>query len=155
MSMNKNAPALKSKRNELNEIENTLRIAQKSSLGPRTAFSLLIGAAVGVVTFAAAFSMKTTGFVPFVIALVTGCAALILTYKKSKLPNSYGDRLDGQLAQYDPVYQEAFVKLQKQVRASGLYKFEEVMAWIDEERGAINYVMSPLKDESQFLKREL
>ncbi|PSL90790.1 hypothetical protein [Pseudomonas sp. R9.37] len=163
MIMNKNGPALKSnwsgtlksKWNALNEIENTLHMTQKSNLGPRATFSLLIGTAVGIVAVAGAFAMKATGFVPFVIGLLTGGAALILTYKKIKLPNTYGDRLDGQLAQYDPVHQEAFITLQKEVRASGMYKVEVVMAWIDTERRAINYVMSPLKDESQFLKREL
>lgn len=152
---NTNVPDLKSKRVQLTAIGNALQLSQRSSLGPRASFSLITGVAGGIVSFATASTLKAPGLVSLMVALIVGIVVAVLTYRKSKLPSSYGERLDSLLAEYDPVYQDAFVTLQKQVRASGMYRHHEVAEWITEELRAIDYATSPLKDESQFLKREL
>lgn len=150
-----NKAALKAKLNTLAEIDNTIQMAARSRLGPRAGFSLVVGVAVGIAAFAASSILGQIGVVSLLVGLGATVVAAVMLYKQSKLPVSYSDRLDGHLAQYEPVSLDAFVELQKRVRAARSYDFADVQEWISAERKAVIFAMKPILESSQFLKREL
>lgn len=149
-----NKAALKAKLIKLTEIENTL-MAARSRLGPRAGFSLVIGVALGIAAFAASGTLGAMGGVSLLVGLGAAAVASVVSYTQSKLPVSYSERLDGQLAQYEPVNLDAFVKLQELVRAARSYDHDDVQEWVNVERNAVIFAMKPILESSQFLKRKL
>lgn len=150
-----NKAALKAKLIKLTEIENTLSMAARSRLGPRAGFSLVVGVAVGIAAFAASSTLGAMGVVSLLVGLGATVVASVMIYTQSKLPVSYSDRLDDHLAQYEPVNLGAFVELQERVRAARSYDHADVQGWINAERNTVIWVMKPILESSQFLKREL
>lgn len=156
MITTKNDPELKAKLNKLAKIENSLRLTQKSDLSPRAGLAFVVGMAAWCLVYGGAIAMEVKGLAPFCSGLIVGILATGVTYKLSKLPRSYVERLDCQLAKYEPECPSALLQLQNEVRITGTYDFDLVRHWLTQERYAVQRAMSP-QDEgtSQFLKRRL
>ncbi|MGC6373673.1 hypothetical protein [Pseudomonas sp. S2.OTC.A_B10] len=156
MSITDSVPELKARLKQLARIENTLRCLRQRALGPRRGFAMCAGAAAGCAIFAIAGELDVSGQVRFGGAVIAALLTAVIAYKQSKLPRTYVDRLDSQLAEYEPVASVAFAELQQHVRENRVYHVDRVNEWLDFERVAVSRAMPPQEqNKSEFLDRRL
>lgn len=149
------------RRRALWEIESTLFKYRKGTPTPRillafgAAFVVLITILLNV-SYLDKVGLKVDRWVTTGGAfLIAGCIYSLIK-RKSKLPNSFLEILDAQLAAYEPISVQDYLELQESIRRSERFDVDEILMWVAMERDAIKGAAGErISDVSQFLKKRL
>ncbi|RZI60585.1 MAG: hypothetical protein EOP14_00475 [Pseudomonas sp.] len=137
-----NAASGKKRLPELRAIEWTLQQRDVSNIGPRVFYSKLYG----ILTCGSAafgfFALYKAGFdISPAVACGVTFASYVLAYKLScrysSHPWTYTEKLDAQLAKYNPVGKEAYRDLQVITKETGRLDTDNIHKWVELERRAI------------------
>ena len=145
----------------LHAIDMTLRARRNGGVGPRVAFSALLGLVAGGLAMAAVGALNAAGIkvAPWVFNAVP-VVLVVLVYqlgrRYSTKPWTYTSMLDGQLAQYDPVSREAYRQLQERTKQVGSLETEFVRKWLEQEHDAVELAAGVRRPESKgFLDKRI
>lgn len=117
----------------LNAIYRTVANDTRQLIPPR---ELAAFAAAGV-TFVVCLLLPLGGYWRVLVALAAAVAAFYLIRTRAALAASWRERLDAQLAAYDPLDRGAFEALQRQAASPGGLDNLHVLCWLSAEREAV------------------
>lgn len=137
-----NAATGKKRLAELRAIEWTLQQRNVSNIGPRVFYSKLYGIFSCGVAAWVFFAIYKAGFdISPAVACGVIFALYVMAYKLScrysSHPWTYTEKLDAQLAKYNPVGKEAYRDLQAITKETGKLDNDNVHNWVELERRAI------------------
>ncbi|MFP3637872.1 hypothetical protein [Paraburkholderia sp. SIMBA_054] len=133
---------LRSLRQQLGDIDRSLRARRLHMLGPRAARSMLSGWAICVGTCAAMVIAPKVGMqLPpgtFWVGLAGGLLVMFLVGRFSTAPQTHTEKVGLLLKAYDPVDVEAYIELERRVRRFPGIDSDIAYHWLRRERSAVN-----------------
>lgn len=135
------------KRRQLLKISNAAISAQKGSIGPRMAASIVAATVTAMITGAV---MQLGG----AVVLGSGLAVAALVNYYAPFAKTWGESLDNLLTDYEPVDHVAYADLHRVTRERGGLEFSPVFAWLDREQQAIA-ALEPVRNDagSKFINK--
>lgn len=157
----------KAKLRELRRIEATVRTATaKPKSGPRQTMALIygmlaLGGGLALGAFCTAVLQLKLGLLVMGMPFLAAIAAALYVHVTSKLPYSWAVQIDAQLAQYEPIDQDAYVSLQKATADTRGFMAGHISSWHEHffdwaatEKEAINELAGFIK-QSKFLEKKV